>query len=143
MIEDYSICDEEHCDCKKNIFTSALKHTIKTISFVIIVTLILNILMEYLGNEYIEKVFMKNNMFGPFVSSLVGLIPNCGSSVILTELYLKEVIPFSSALSGLLTGSGVAILVLFKTNKNIKENLTILLLIYLIGSISGIILNII
>ena len=85
---------------------------------------------------------MKNNIFSPLVSSLVGLIPNCASSVVLTELYLKGVLSFGTLIAGVLTGSGVAILVLFKTNKNMKENIFILSLLYLIGSISGIIINI-
>ena len=85
---------------------------------------------------------MKNNIFSPFISSLVGLIPNCASSVVLTELYVKGVLSFGTLISGVLTGSGVAILVLFKTNKNMKENIFILSLLYLIGVLSGIIINI-
>jgi len=142
--EDYSICKDEDCHCEKeSILFSSLKHTLKTILFIFIVTLILNIMMEYLGNDYIEKIFMKNSIFSSFISSLVGLIPNCSSSVILTELYLNNVISFASVLAGLLTGSGVAILVLFKNNKNLKENISILLLIYLIGSLSGLIIELI
>lgn len=142
--EDYSICDDEHCHCgKENIVLSSIKHTLKTLLFIFVATFILNALMENLGNEFIEKVFMKNSIFSPLISSLVGLIPNCGSSIILTELYLNNVISFSSVISGLLTGSGVAILVLFRTNKNLKENLTILSLVYLIGVLSGMIINII
>ena len=77
-----------------------------------------------------------------FLSSLIGLIPNCGASIILTELYLNHILSFSSLISGLLTGSGVALLVLFKNNKNTKENLFILFLIYTIGVFSGLILTI-
>ena len=68
---------------------------------------------------------------------MIGLIPNCGASVIITELYLSGVISFASCISGLLTGSGVALLVLFKVNKNKKDNVKILLTLYLIGAISG------
>ena len=142
--EDYSICDDEHCHCgKENIILSSIKHTLKTLLFIFIATFILNALMEFLGNEFIEKIFMKNSIFSPFISSLVGLIPNCGSSIILTELYMNNVISFSNVISGLLTGSGVAILVLFKTNKNLKENLTILSLVYLMGVLSGMVINIV
>jgi len=142
--ENYSICKDEHCHCEKeNLFLSSLKHTIKTTLFIFVITLILNMMMEYLGNEYISKIFMKDSIISPFISSLVGLIPNCGSSVILTELYLNNVISLSSIIAGLLTGSGVAILVLFKTNKNLKENVLILGLVYFIGSFSGLIIEII
>ena len=99
--------------------------------------------MEYLGEDFIKKLFLKDSLLSPFISSLVGLIPNCASSVVLTELYLSGVISLSSVIAGLLTGSGVALLVLFRGNKNLKENIFILALIYLIGSISGLIIGII
>lgn len=141
--EDYTICDDEHCHCdRENIFVSSLMHTLKTYIFIFIVTFILNVIMHEFGNEFIENIFMKNNIFAPFISSLIGLIPNCGASVILTELYLSNVISYSSLISGLLTGSGVAIIVLFRNNKNMKENLLVLSLIYLIGAFSGVIINI-
>lgn len=140
---DCDICEEEHCHCsKKNLFLSSLIHTLKTLIFILLVSFILNIIIEFYGNSVIDKIFMKNNIFSPLVSSLVGLIPNCASSVVLTELYLKGVLSFGTLIAGVLTGSGVAILVLFKTNKNMKENIFILSLLYLIGSISGIIINI-
>jgi len=141
--EDYTICDDEHCHCdEKNIFISSLMHTLKTYIFIFIVTFILNVVMHEFGNEFIENIFMKNNILAPFISSLIGLIPNCGASVILTELYLSNVISYSSLISGLLTGSGVAILVLFRNNKNMKENLLVLSLIYLIGAFSGVVISI-
>ena len=89
------------------------------------------------------QVFNDNLYIVPFITSLIGFIPNCGSSVIITELYLNEVISFSSMISGLLTGSGVAILVLFKSNKSIKDSVRVLILLYLIGVISGVILELI
>lgn len=138
----YEICDTEHCHCdKENIIFSSLKHTLKTYLFVFIVTFILNYIMDTFGNEFIEKIFLKENIFAPFISSLIGLIPNCGASVILTELYINNIISYSSVISGLLTGSGVAILVLFKNNKDLKENINILLLTYFIGAFSGVIIN--
>ena len=142
--EKFDICHDEHCHCEKeNLFVSSLKHTLKTITFIFIITFILNVMMEYLGEDFIKKLFLKDSLLSPFISSLVGLIPNCASSVVLTELYLSGVISLSSVIAGLLTGSGVALLVLFRGNKNLKENIFILALIYLIGSISGLIIGII
>lgn len=138
----YEICDSEHCHCEKGIFKSALIHTLKILLFIVIFSFILNVILEYVGNELLTKLFMKNSIFGPLVASLIGLIPNCGSSIIISELYLEGVISFGSAMAGLLTGSGVAILVLFKSNKSLKENMTILALVYGIGAISGILLEI-
>lgn len=138
----YEICDSEHCHCEKGIFKSALIHTLKILLFIVIFSFVLNVILEYVGNELLTKLFMKNSIFGPLVASLIGLIPNCGSSIIISELYLEGVISFGSAMAGLLTGSGVAILVLFKSNKNLKENMMILALVYGIGAISGILLEI-
>ena len=143
-IETYEICEEEHCHCNKNnILISTITHTINTILFIFIISCILNLLMSYVDEETIETIFLKNNIFAPFISSIIGLIPNCASSVMITELYLKEVLSLGTTIAGLLTGSGVAILVLFKSNKNLKENIGILLIVYLIGSLSGIIINLI
>ena len=136
-------CLENHCDCEHGIIKSSIKHTFSILLFIMVITFILNIMVEYIGEAGIGKLFLKDSIFSPFLSSLVGLIPNCGASVILSELYIKGVITLSSTISGLLTGSGVAILVLFRVNKNIKDNLKIILTIYLIGSITGLIINLI
>ena len=144
--KDYEIkdfCLEEHCDCEHGIIKSSIKHTFNILIFIVVITFILNIAVEYIGEDGIGKLFLKNNIFSPFLSSLIGLIPNCGASVVLTELYIKDVISLSSCISGLLTGSGVALLVLFKVNKNMKDNIKILLTIYLIGALVGIIINLI
>lgn len=141
----YSICEDEHCGCEEeeNLLKSSLIHTIKTFIFIFIATFIITLVFELFGEEYLSKLLLKDTLISPFITSLIGLIPNCASSVILTELYLSNSINFASVISGLLTGSGVAILVLFKSNKNIKENLTILSLIYGIGVITGIIITLI
>jgi len=141
-IEDFSICEEEHCHCEKGILLSSIKHTISISIFIIIATIIINLLLEVVGTDNISKILLKDSIFAPFISSLIGLIPNCGSSVIITELYINNIISLSTMIAGLLTGSGVALLVLFKSNKNLKENLIVLSIIYGIGVISGIILNV-
>lgn len=138
VILNYDVCDDEHCDCKHSILLSSIKHTLKIFMFLLIATLIINILFEYTSESIISKIFMKDNIFGPFIGSLIGLIPNCGASVILTELYISGGLSFASLISGLLTGSGVAILILFRTNKNLKENLSILSMLYFIGVFIGI-----
>jgi len=142
-IGNYHICKEDDCHCQDNILFSTVKHTVNIVIFIIFINFLLNICFEYLGHDYLSKLFLKNSLFGPFITSLIGLIPNCGSSVIITELYLNNAISFGSMLSGLLTGSGVAIVILFKTNKNIKENIKILFLIYSFGVISGVIIDLV
>lgn len=141
--ENYEICDKEHCHCEEHILLSSLKHTLKIVLFILITTFILNTLFHYVGEDYLSKILLKDNIFGPFITCLIGLIPNCGASVILTELYLNNAISIAALLSGLLSSSGTALLVLFKSNKNIKENIFILSLLYLIGVFTGIILELI
>ncbi len=140
----YEICDEDHCNChEEGVIKSTLIHTLKTLLFIMLVSFLLNILLHFIGEDNLSKLFLKNSIFGPFISSLLGLIPNCGSSIVITELYLNGAISLGSAMAGLLTGSGVALLVLFKENKDIKENVTILSLLYGLGVISGIIMELI
>ena len=99
--------------------------------------------MDNFGEELLSKILLKNTPLAPLITSIVGLIPNCGSSVVLTELYLNSAITYEALIAGLLTGSGIGLLVLFRVNKPLKDNLKILGIIYLLGSITGIIMSII
>lgn len=137
----YEICDKEHCHCEKGILLSSIKHTLNIVVFLFITTFIINIVFHYVGEDYLSKVLLKGTILGPFITSLIGLIPNCGASIILTELYLNNAISLSSLIAGLLTGSGTALIVLFKENKNMKENIFIICLLYTLGVISGLILE--
>ena len=139
----YDMCEHDHCHCKESIIKSSLVHTFKTLLFIVIISFILNIIFAYGGNDLIEKVFFKDSIFGPFIASLVGLVPNCGASIVLSELYASGAISIASLLAGLLTGSGVALLVLFKSNTHIKENIFILGLVYTIGVVVGLFLEVI
>lgn len=139
----YDLCEHDHCHCKESIVKSSLIHTGKTLLFIVVISFILNIIFAYGGNDLIEKVFLKDSIFGTFLASLVGLIPNCGASIILSELYASGAISIASLIAGLLTGSGVALLVLFKSNSNLKENIFILGLVYTIGVIVGLFLEVI
>lgn len=141
-VEIKELCEHEHCHCEKGIFGSTIKHTFNILGFIFIITFLLNLGFEYLGEDNIQKIFMKDSLFSPFIASLIGLIPNCGASVVVTELYLNSAISFGSCMAGLLTGSGIGILILFRINKNLKENLKILGLIYSIGAVSGLIIEI-
>ena len=77
----------------------------------------------------------------PVIAGLVGLIPNCAASVVLTQLYLEGMINGGAMMAGLLAGAGVGLLVLFRVNENVKENLRIALLLYIIGVVSGILIE--
>lgn len=139
-IED--VCEKDHCHCsKKGIFVSSIIHTLKISLFVLIANLLINIIIFKVGEDYLSKLLLHKNIFTYFVASLIGLIPNCASSVIMTELYMSNLITIGNLLSGLLTGSGLGILLLFKSNKNIKENILILSIIYFVGVFVGMIVD--
>ena len=107
------------------------------------VIIVLNLIIQYVGEENIAGLVLNVPVIGPAISSLVGLIPNCASSVILTQLYLENIISMGPMIAGLLVNSGIGILLLFRVNKSKKENFTILGILYLVGAISGIILDLI
>ena len=135
------LCEHEHCHCEEGIIVSAVKHTINIIFFIFIITLIINGIIEFIGEETIAKFISQNIILGPLVAGFIGLIPNCASSVILTELFIENVISMPMLISGVSVNAGVGLLVLFKTNKNLKENLIIVGLLYTIGVLSGMILQ--
>ncbi len=140
----HELCEHDHCDCKHDkIFLSSIKHTIKIGIFILIANIIINLIIFNVGEDSIKDVLLNKNIFTYFIASLFGLIPNCASSVIMTELYLSNMITIGTLLAGVLTGSGLGILLLFKSNKNLKENLSILSIIYVVGVVIGIIVDII
>ena len=135
------LCEHEHCHCEEGIIVSAVKHTINIILFIFLITLVINAIIEVIGKESIANFISKNIILGPIVAGFIGLIPNCASSVILTELFVENVISMPVLISGVAVNAGVGLLVLFKTNKKIKENISIVGLLYVIGVLSGIILQ--
>lgn len=134
----HNLCSREHCHCEKGILRSALSHTARIALFILLITFGLNLLLHYTGEELPAAPLLSDPLAGPLLSGLVGLIPNCAGSVAITQLYLKGMIGVGAALAGLLTGSGVGLLVLFRVNRRRKENLEILGLLYGIGVIAGI-----
>lgn len=140
-IED--ICKHEHCHCEEGILKSSLKHTLSIFAFIIIITFIINTVIFFIGEDNLALFVSNNPIIAPILAGIIGLIPNCASSVILTQLYLENVISVSAMLSGLFVGAGVGLAVLFKTNKNIKENIKIVILLYCVGVLSGILLQLI
>ena len=136
------ICEHEHCHCDENgIFKSAIKHTLNILIYIFVITLIINLIVEWVGEDNIATFVGNHAILGPAISSLIGLIPNCAASVIITNLYIQNIISGASRIAGLLTGAGVGLIILFRTNKNIKENVAIVGLLYAIGVISGIVLQ--
>ena len=139
--EHYEICEHDHCHCESGILASSIKHTANTLVFILLTTFLVNIVFTYVGEDALSKIFLRDSVFGSFITSLIGLIPNCGSSIMITELYLNGAISFGSLIGGLLTGSGVGLLVLFRANPDMKENVSILGLVYGLGAFFGFMIN--
>ena len=140
----HELCEHDHCDCEHDgIFLASIKHTLQIGLFILIANLLINIVIFKIGEDNLGNILLHKNILTYFAASLIGLIPNCAGSVIITELYLAKLITIGNLLSGLLTGSGLGILLLFKTNKNMKENLSILSIIYFVGVLIGIIVDLI
>lgn len=137
----HDMCEHGHCHCEKSIWKSALKHTLQITLFILIVNLVLGFVIEFVGEKSLANLFFAKPVIGEIVAGLVGLIPNCAASVVITQLYLEGVIGFGAMMSGLLVGSGVGLLVLFRVNESLKDNLRILAVLYGIGVGCGILLG--
>lgn len=136
------LCDHQHCHCGEGkIFKSALSHTFQTFIFILIITFMLNLVIGFVGEEQLAAVVSDKPVLGPVISSLIGLIPNCASSVVLTQLYLGGVLGAGAMIAGLLSGSGVGLLVLYRVNDNLKENIKITILLYIVGVVFGILIG--
>lgn len=133
----------KNCDCEHGILKSSIYHTLNIFLFLIIISFAINLLIEYIGMDTFEKFILSGSIFQPFIASIIGLIPNCASSVLLTKLFIDGSISLGSIIAGLSTGAGVGSIILFKTNKNIKENFKILGLVYIIGVFCGIVIDLI
>ncbi len=139
--ESFEICEKDNCHCSDNIILGAFKHTVKIFLFIFIASVIIDFIVHEFGEESLYNLFLGDTLFAPFITALVGFIPNCVASVVLTELYLADALTLGSVIAGLLTGTGVALLVLFRTNKNFFDNLKIIFMLYFIGVIAGLIIN--
>ena len=137
------LCEAEHCHCADSILKSVLKHTLSVYVYILILTLVINTIIWIVGEEVLKEFMSGAGLFEPILASLIGLIPNCASSVIITELYLSEIISFGSIIAGLMVNAGAGLLMLFRINKNIKENIGIVVLLYFLGAFTGIIINLI
>lgn len=142
----HSFCQREHCACDEeegNVFLSALKHTVKIALMLIAVTFALNLLFAFIGVEKLSGTILSKPILGELLIGLFGLIPNCSVSVIITESYLSGVISLGGLLSGLLSNAGIGLLVLYRSNRSLKENILITAVLYVLGAAAAILVNLI
>ncbi len=143
--DNYESEELDHCNCdhahKHGIFVSSVKHTFKIFAFIFIISLLLNVIIEFVGEDAISNVFVSVPVVGQLIAGLVGLIPNCVSSVVITRLYLEGIINGGVMMAGLLVNAGAGTLILFRSNKSFKENINIIVLLYVLGVIWGCIIE--
>ena len=135
------ICEDENCHCEKGIILSSVIHTLQIAFFVFLFSFLIGLAVHLIGEAQLSAFTASAGIFTPLVAALVGLIPNCASSVVVTELFLSGVISTGALLAGLIANSGIGLLVLFRVNKNIKNNLMIVLAVYLTGALVGILFD--
>lgn len=124
-----------------SIIRSAISHTVQVSVFIFLVTLILVAVLETFGESAIEQFLRGNETLAVLGSALVGLIPNCSASVVITQLYLEGALQLAPMLAGTLISAGVGYLVLFRTNRSARENVLFLIMMYVIGAGWGLILS--
>ena len=136
------LCRSCGCSDHGGIVKPALRHTIRLTVYILVFTFVLTLLLEWIGTEALTAVLGKDAWFQPLVTAFLGLIPNCASSILITELYLAGGLSFASAMAGLCAGAGVGMAVLFRANHPMKENFAILGLLYGASAATGLLLEI-
>lgn len=138
----HDLCESEHCHCENgSIMRSAFLHTLQITVFIFLISLVIGFCVELVGSDKIGYFISTKPVVGVFLAALVGLIPNCASSVVITQLYLTGILGAGQMMAGLLVGAGVGILVLCRTNKGVKENLGLIGILYGTGVFWGILIE--
>lgn len=139
----HEFCEQENCDCEESIWLSALKHTAKVIALIFAVTLVINFIFEQWGADFFKSIIIDIPVLGEMLLALIGLIPNCSASVLITELFAENVIGPGQMIAGLMANAGVGLLVLFRLNKKVRENLMITGILYLCAVLLGVVTSLI
>lgn len=140
----HDLCEREHCGCEDEeggIIRSAAVHTLKITIFIFLISLILSLLVGFMGRDALMNAMEGSGVIGTIVAGLIGLIPNCAASVVITQMYLEGILSVGQLMAGLLVGAGVGILVLVRTNVHHKENAAIIGLLLVLGVVWGIVID--
>lgn len=137
----HEMCEHEHCHCEKGVFYPALVHTFKIFVFLLGLSFLLNLFMHTVGEDALSRLVFNLPIIGCFLAGLVGLIPNCAASALITQLYLQDGMGFGAMMAGLLVSAGVGLLVLCRVHPNKKDCGKIIVVLYAIGVIAGILLE--
>ncbi len=139
----HDICEHDHCGCDEHsgVIKPAAIHTVKVFGFLLLFTLIIDLAVALIGTESLSHILLSDSVFQPLLSALIGFIPNCASSVLLTQLYIEGTLTFGSLIAGLCTNAGAGILILFRDKSKVRENLKVLAIMYACAIIPGMILH--
>lgn len=140
----HDLCEQEHCHCEEkeaSVWKSALVHTVKVFVFIFIVSVLLNLVLECGGEDALLWFANNHSFLAAILTGMVGLVPNCAASVIITQLYLNQLISAGAMMAGLLVGAGIGVLVLFRTNRPVKQNMKIAGMLYSIGVAAGLFID--
>ncbi|NBH81704.1 hypothetical protein D7X88_02840 [bacterium C-53] len=140
-VDIHKVCEHEHCNCREGVVMPALRHTGKIFLHIFLISFLLNWVILMLGDRMLVSIFSTVPILGEMAAALIGMIPNCASSVVITELYLQGIIDSGAMMAGLLCNAGVGMLVLFRLNENKKENFLILGMLYLLSVFWGIFIH--
>lgn len=135
------LCEQHRCHCENGIWKSALHHTAEIFIYILLISLVLNLLIAWIGEDVLSGVILNRPVIGTMIAALVGFIPNCAASVVITQLYLGGVLSAGAMIAGLLSGTGVGFLVLLRVNDNHRENLGLACLLYVTGVLAGIVIE--
>ena len=127
---------------KRELFYHPLKHTFNIFIMILVISLGLNFCFDAFGNDVLNKLLLNNSIFQPVIAAVIGLIPNCAVSVLITMLYIGGVLSFASVIAGLSSGAGLGLIVLLKRNPNFKDSLKIIGILLCFSILIGIILSI-
>lgn len=135
--------EENHDNHFQKFFLHPLFHTLKILIYILVINLALGTIIHYIGEQKLIDFMSVTGVFQPVIAGIVGLIPNCASSVLITELYMMGGLSLGSCVAGLSVNAGLGLAYLFKTNKNLKENLLISLGLFTISVVVGILIALI
>ena len=139
----HDLCEHDHCGCDENsgVLRPAIIHTTKVFGFLFLFTFLIELVVNFVGMEKLSVILLSESAFQPLLSALIGFIPNCASSVLLTQLYVGGALSFGSLIAGLCANAGTGILILFRDKSSFKDNLKVLGIMYVCSAVPGIILH--
>ncbi len=137
----HELCERTGCHCEDGILKSALRHTVHIGIFLLIFSLLLNLVFHFIGDDALKTFLSGRGVLTCFLASLVGLIPSCAASIAVTELYLAGAISLGALYAGLLTGAGVGVLILCRLNRPVRETVFIVIALYLMGALVGLLID--